>query len=198
MGPLRKMVAQESLMTATSIAQLQARATGTSKALQAVLGGILIALSAQIAIPLPFTPVPIALANSVCIMLGIVLGPRVGAAAVFFYLLQAACGLPVLAGGKAGLLALASPTGGYLVGYVLGAATAGLVSQRLGFSRGRILLAAAIGHLPVYACGVAVLAQFVGWSHVLVAGVLPFLPGCALKTVALASLLPRSWLRAPN
>src|SRR4051812_7038218 len=85
--------------------------------LAVLVGSVLITLSGYISIPLPFTPVPLALRPQMCMFLGLLLGSSRGAWAVLLFIAQGIAGLPVFALGKAGLAVLAGPTGGYIVGY---------------------------------------------------------------------------------
>ena len=147
------------------------------------LSSLVLGLVAQLSFRLPFTPVPIVLTNSVAVFLGIALGPRRGALAVMAYIVQGACGLPVFANEGCGFFYLLGPTGGYLLGFVPGAFAAGCLT---GPSVLRKWFALVAGHAVVYLFGVSHLAAFVGWNAVLALGVLPFLPGCLVKTVALA------------
>ena len=161
-----------------------------------VLGAsLVIALSAQVAIQLPFSPVPITGQTMAVLLVGALLGSRRGALAVLAYIAQGLAGLPVFAGGVAGLARLFGPTGGYLVGFVAAAFLVGWLAER-GWDRrfGTTLAAMTLGNLVIYSVGAAWLAVFVGglsgaWSL----GVLPFLPGDALKIVLAAVLLPGGW-----
>lgn len=159
-----------------------------------VLGGsFLIALFARISIPLPFSPVPIALQGVVCLMLGAMLGSRLGALSVLAYLAQGAMGLPVFALGKAGFPILLGPTGGYLVGYLLGAFVTGYMIERSGSkSHHRILLALTLGDLSFYLCGLSQLALFVGADKVFALGMFPFLLGDVVKLIMASRLLKSS------
>lgn len=150
-----------------------------------VLGGsLLIALFARISIPLPFSPIPLALQGIVCLMMGAMLGRRLGALTVLTYLAQGAIGLPIFALGKAGFPVLLGPTGGYLVGYLLGAWVTGYVMEKSGSkSHHRILLALTLGNLAIYLCGLPQLALFIGADKVLALGMLPFLMGDIIKLV---------------
>ena len=65
------------------------------------------------------------------LLAGALLGARRGLLAVLLWVGVGAAGLPVFANGKSGLPVLVGPTGGYIVGFVLGAALLGLVVQRL-------------------------------------------------------------------
>jgi biotin transport system substrate-specific component len=151
----------------------------------------LTAVGAQIQAPLPFSPVPVVLSNFFAILAGLVLGARAGAASQVVYLLLGAAGLPVFAGLRGGVQVLAGPTGGYLIGFVLAAAAAGLLrGPRPG--SGRAVAAAAVGAALIYAVGVPYLAAVTGMGlrRALVVGVLPFLPGDALKVVAAGVVAP--------
>ena len=68
-------------------------------AIQVFSGSILLALIAQVAIPLPFTPVPLSLQTFAVFMLALTLGSKKGTAAVVTYLIQGTLGFPVFAGG---------------------------------------------------------------------------------------------------
>lgn len=161
-----------------------------------VLGAsLVIALSAQVAIQLPFSPVPITGQTMAVLLVGALLGSRRGALAVLAYIAEGLAGLPVFAGGAAGLTRLFGPTGGYLVGFVAAAFLVGWLAER-GWDRrfGTTLAAMTLGNLVIYGVGAVWLAVFVGgvsraWSL----GVVPFLPGDAIKIVLAAVLLPGGW-----
>jgi biotin transport system substrate-specific component len=158
-----------------------------------VLGSILISLSAGIAIPLPFTPVPLALAPHVCLALGATLGSRRGALAVFLHLIQGLCGLPVFAMGSSGLLTLLGPSGGYLIGYVAGAYVTGfLIETMRQRSRFQTFTALAVGNGIIYGFGVMQLALFVGCQSAILLGVIPFLIGDAWKLLAIHYFVRRN------
>jgi biotin transport system substrate-specific component len=159
-------------------------------------GAALIALSAQVRIPLPFTPVPLTGQTFAVLLLAAMYGSRRGPVAVLAYLSLGVLGLPVFASGATGFAAFSTATAGYLMGYVPAAFVVGLLSER-GADRSPWKTAASmiVGNLIIYATGVLWLSSFVGWGSVLQAGVLPFLPGDALK-IALATIaLPTAWKR---
>lgn len=162
----------------------------------AVAGTVLLTASAKVQIP--FYPVPMTMQTFVVVLMGPLLGWRLAGATVLLYLLQGAAGLPVFAGTPErgiGLAYMAGPTGGYLVGFVLAAATVGVLAER-GWDR-RIpttLAAMALGTAIIFACGVLWLGALVGWSEpVLALGVTPFLPGAAFKIALAAAVLPLAW-----
>ena len=164
-----------------------------------VLGGsILIALCTQVAIGYP---VPVTGQTFAVLMAGMLLGSRRGALCVLAYLAQGAAGLPVFAHGKAGLVVLFGPTGGYLVGFVAAAYVVGILAER-GWDRraGTTVLAMVLGNLVLYAggliwltCLVHLFGKSLGGGSVLAIGLVPFLAGDILKIILAAALLPAGW-----
>lgn len=163
-------------------------------ALLVVGGSLLTALCARIVIPLPFTPVPITAQTFAVLLIGAALGARRGAAAIGLYVLEGLLGLPVFAGGAAGLARLLGPTGGYLVGFIAAAYLTGTLAER-GWDRTvRFAVGAmAAGNLVVYLFGIPWLAVFLGWPDAVSKGFLPFIPGDVAKLAAAAIVLPGTW-----
>jgi biotin transport system substrate-specific component len=151
---------------------------------------LLVALSAQVAIPLPFTPVPVTLQTFAVLLTGCLLGSGRGALAVVAYILEGSFGLPFFSGGTGGIAHLLGPTGGYLVGCVAAAYAAGLLSER-GLSRrpAGLLLTLCAADLAIYVPGLAWLSVFTGPPKALSLGFLPFVAGDALKIAAAWSIL---------
>ena len=160
----------------------------------------LIAAGAFITIPLG--PVPFTLQPLFVLFTGLVLGPRLGALSVVAYLVLGLVA-PVYAGGTSGLGVLFGPTGGYLVGFVFGAALAGAVGRSGEPRAARLIAGGLAGLVPIYTLGALWLAVSLHTTElrvVMVAGVLPFLPLDALKAVVaglMALSLARSPLRLP-
>lgn len=163
-----------------------------SDGLLVVAGSIFIALLAQIAIPVG--PVPVTGQTIGVLLTAAVLGRRRGSLAVATYLAEGALGLPVFAGGRAGIVVLAGPTGGYLVGFLAAAIIVGALADA-GFDRKPVTTFAAMaaGSASIYLFGVFWLARFTGWDSVLGLGVTPFLFGDALKAAVATLLLPSAW-----
>jgi len=142
------------------------------------VGTAALAVAAHIRVAVPFSPVPITLQTLVVIMLGFVSGRR-ALAAIMLYLVLGACGLPVFAGGVGGG-ALVGPTGGYLIGFIPGAAAAAW-----GYRRGVVVrtVAGAAGLALIYGCGLVHLAYVwrMGWAAAWTAGAVPFLAGDIAK-----------------
>ncbi len=146
---------------------------------------IIIALFAHISIPLPFTPVPIATQGHVILLLAALLGAKRASLAVLTFLFQGAIGLPVFAMGKAGLLVLAGPRGGYLLGYLAAAFVTGYCIERMANrSTPKIFAALSLGNLMMYVFGLPWLSRFVGWESAFTLGFLPFIIGDAFKLIA--------------
>jgi biotin transport system substrate-specific component len=162
-------------------------------ALLIVGGSLLTALCAQIVIPL--TPVPITGQTFAVLLTGAALGALRGTAAIGLYVVEGLVGLPVFAGGGAGLARLQGPTGGYLLGFIAAAYLTGTLAER-GWDR-RVRFAAvamAAGNVVIYLFGVPWLALFLGWPKAVTAGLLPFIPGDLLKLAAAALALPGAWV----
>lgn len=155
-------------------------------------GSALLAISAQIKIPL--YPVPVTGQTLVVLMIGMAYGSRLGAATLLAYLVEGGMGLPVFAGGGAGWATLAGPTGGYLIGFLVAAFLLGLLAER-GMGRGPVstALAMIVGTALIYAFGVTHLSGFIGFEKAVAAGLLPFLYGDALKLIVAAGLMPLAW-----
>ena len=124
----------------------------------------LIAISAQISINLPLSPVPITAQTLIILLAGLVLGKNRGTAAVTAYLIQGASGLPFLAGGKSGLSTLIGPTGGYLFGFLAAVYIVGMLSE-LRHKRSIILAAITmvIGNSIIYLFGLV----WLWWTNLL-------------------------------
>jgi len=153
----------------------------------------LLAISAQLSIQLPFSPVPITGQTLAVLLLAAALGKRRGLAAVTLYLAEGAAGLPVFAGGKAGWAVLLGPTGGYLMGFAAAAYLVGDLIQR-GWDRNlwRAVSAMMLGNMVIYLAGLAWLSFFIQGSQLLALGLTPFLVGDALKISLAAVLLAAS------
>ena len=159
----------------------------------AVAGSVLLAVSARVSFTLPFFPaVPVTGQTFAVLLLGALLGPRLGSATVGLYLLQGAAGLPVFARGG-GLAYMAGPTGGYLAGFLAAAWTVGTLARR-GWDRRFLTTVAAmsLGTVLILGIGAVWLAVLLGPARALSAQVL-FLPGAVLKILAAALLLPIGW-----
>jgi len=156
-------------------------------------GSALIAIAAQVRIPLPFSPVPVTGQTFAVLLVAAALG-RLGLASVIAYLIEGAVGLPVFQGGTFGVATIVGPTGGYLIGFALAAAIVGSAAER-GWDRHLLTALAAmlLGEVAIYLCGLPWLARFVPAGRVLDLGLFPFIPGDLFKMVLVALALPGAW-----
>jgi biotin transport system substrate-specific component len=162
----------------------------------ATAGALSLALLSQVKIFLPGTPVPLTLQVMAVILLGGMLGPRLGVAALAEYIVLGACGLPVFANGLSGMAALTGPTAGYLFGFLLAAGLCGMLVSRCTASSYRrrfigIALAGLAGLAVAYLCGWVWLTY---WAHTtfakaFVMGVTPYFVSDILKVSAASSVL---------
>jgi biotin transport system substrate-specific component len=150
------------------------------------------AFGAQVAVHLPWTPVPVTLQPLLVILSGIALGPRLGALSMAAYVGVGAMGAPVFANGGAGLPWLLGPTGGYLLAAPAAAFVAGFVAGHEQ-SAARTLTGLTLGVVTMYVGGVSQLLALTGQSFgaVLAMGVVPFVVGDVTK-ILLAFFLVRS------
>lgn len=153
----------------------------------------LIAAGAYAAVPVG--PVPIVLTTLFVVLSGLLGGFRIGVSSVSAYLILGILGLPVFAGGAGGFAVITGPTGGYLIGYLLAAAAAGLIF-RSGKKNSKILvillasLAALMAGVVIYVPGLfwLKLSLDLEWAKALKIGMLPFIPGDLIKTIAAIAL----------
>jgi biotin transport system substrate-specific component len=183
-GPVPSRVLADALLPSGALAD----------GLAVVVASLFVAVCAQVEIRLPFTPVPISGGTLGVLYAGALLGSRRGAAAVALYLLEGAAGLPVFSGGASGFLHFLGPTGGYLLGFPVGAFVAGLLAER-GWDRSpaRAFATMLLGSAPILALGVLGLSRFMPARALLTAGLWPFVPGDLVKAALSAGLLPLGW-----
>ncbi len=164
--------------------------------LLAVMGSLALWLSAKIQVP--FYPVPITMQTFVVLVVGMAFGWRLGTTTVLLYLAEGMAGLPVFAGTPErgiGLAYMVGPTGGYLLGFLFGAAVVGWLGER-GWDRriATTLAAMVLGTTIIYVPGLIWLGTTIGWDKpVLELGLWPFLLGDALKVALAALALPSIW-----
>jgi biotin transport system substrate-specific component len=155
-------------------------------------GSALMAVSAQIAVPM--WPVPITLQTLAIPLLVALLGRELGTAAVLAYLAEGALGLPVFQGFAGGLIKFAGPTGGYLIGFPLAAWLVGTLYERgLDAGYARRFAAVFLGTAAVFVTGAGWLAfgLHLGLERAIALGVVPFLIGDVAKCLVAAGLRPR-------
>ena len=155
-------------------------------------GVILLSIMSQLIIPLYFTPVPISLGSFGIILVALLYGRKLGTATVISYVAAGSLGAPIFAGFKAG--SLFSPTGGYIIGYIVAAVILGYLSDKgIAKSYVKTFLSLLLVSVIIFILGALVLMLFVPIKNVFMVGVLPFIPGDMLKAVAATLLFPRLW-----
>jgi len=157
----------------------------TSDVLRILAANVLLILCAQIAIPLPWTPVPITGQTFGVLLVAVLLGSRRGALALGLYLLEGAAGFPVFQPfGMVGPARFFGPTAGYLLAYPVAAFFTGWLIER-GAAKTFLRLSGALaaGDAVIFIGGCAWLGAslHLGAGALLSQGVLPFLPGELLK-----------------
>jgi len=170
---------------------------GLARSIALVVGGaVFVGLTAQVSIPLWFTPVPLSLQTFSVLLVGAALGSRRGLASMALYLLVGMAGVPWFAEGKSGWQLA---TIGYVVGFVAAAWLVGLLAER-GADRKPLRAAGmmVVGNLVIYIFGVTGLVMMTSMTPAVAVakGVVPFLLGDALKVVIAAGTLPTAWAMA--
>jgi biotin transport system substrate-specific component len=154
-----------------------------------VCAAAVIAVCARLVLPLPFTPVPLTLANFGVLLVGLTLGSKRGFAAAALYLAWGAMGLPVFSSaGPGGVAQMFGPTAGYLWAYPAVAFVAGIVAERRLTSFTRNLLAGIAAEAVLFASGIAWLTVFThSWQHAAAFGLYPFLAAEVMKVMVAAA-----------
>jgi biotin transport system substrate-specific component len=184
---------QKALTIPSVVIDRLVRGRAAANMLLVVGASALIAIAAQVAIPLPGSPVPLTLQPLAVIFIGVALGSTRGAAAAALYLLEGMSGLPVFAQGHGGPAWLIGPTAGFLYSYPFAAWVAGFVSER---GWGSSILRAITGMLlalgVIYLGGWSWLALLTDPRTAFAAGVAPFVLADIVKVALGAALLPKA------
>ena len=172
------------------------RSTVMTKAGFVIAGVAFLSLLAQIAIPVPGSPVPVTGQTLGVLLLATSYGATLGTTTFLFYLLVGALGVPVFANGGSGLDRIVGATGGYLVGMLLTSALLGYLGGRKWDQKFKTALPAMlIGNVLTFALGLLWLNQFTGkdWAWTISAGFTPFIIGEILKIAIAGTSLPIIW-----
>ncbi|MGB0934655.1 MAG: biotin transporter BioY [Alphaproteobacteria bacterium] len=152
------------------------------KAFLAVVGSLILTLSAKIVIP--FWPVPSTMQTLAVFALGVVYGPSLAAASIAIYFIEGAFGLPVFTGTPAkgiGLAYMAGPTMGFLMGFIPSAYVAGkMVESGYGATLKEAAMVMTASALVLYAFGLPWLTYLFGFE-VMITSFISWLPGTLAK-----------------
>ncbi|MBW8794095.1 MAG: biotin transporter BioY [Streptomyces sp.] len=155
-------------------------------------GAVLTGLAAQIAVPVPGSPVPVTGQTFAALLVGTALGARRGLLSLALYALAGLAGVPWFASGTSGV----SVSFGYILGMMLASAVVGALARR-GADRGVLRMAGTmlLGEAIIYAVGVPYLAYAAGMSAsaAIAAGLTPFLIGDAVKAALAMGAVPAAW-----
>lgn len=155
-------------------------------------GAALTGLAAQIAVPVPGSPVPVTGQTFAALLVGTALGTGRGLASLAIYALLGLAGVPWFAEGSAG----ATVSFGYILGMLLAATVVGALARR-GADRSVVRMAGTmlLGEAIIYAIGVPYLAFAADMTltQAIAAGLTPFLLGDALKAALAMGVLPTAW-----
>jgi biotin transport system substrate-specific component len=135
----------------------QSRSQSISRNLALIVGAaLLMDILGRFSLPLPFSPIPLTLANFGVLLIALTIGSRRAAAAMLLYLAQGAAGMPVFSPfGPGGIAQLVGPTGGYLMSYPIAAFLAGWIAERGRQSLSRNSVAALVGEVLLFLGGIA-------------------------------------------
>ncbi len=169
-------------------------------------GNLLLVLCAWIALPLPWTPVPVTGQTFGVMLVAVLLGARRGAIVLALYLIEGLMGLPVFQPfGLPGAARLTGPTAGYLLAYPVAAFVAGWLAEQQAIKTARQRLSSTLwlsgalvaGELIIFAggCGWLAVGMGLGWRPALALGAVPFVPGELIK-MALVTVAVRGVERA--
>ena len=177
-------------------ATVMPRATALSNAALIVSGTIFLSVSAQIAIPVPGSPVPVTGQTLGVLLVGTTYGASLGLATFATYLVAGIAGAPVFAGASYGVEKITGATGGYLLGMLVSTYVLGLLAhKRFDQKFLTALPAMLIGTALTFSFGLIWLHQFTGkdWAWTFQAGLAPFIIGEALKIIIAGTSLPILW-----
>jgi len=163
-------------------------------------GSALMALSAQFSHQFSWSTVPVTGQTFAVVLIGALYGSRLGAATMIAYLAEGSTGMPVFAQGHGGIAAIATPSGGYLFGFIMASYVVGWFAER-GWDRTRwIVLPMLLGNAVLYVPGIVwlhqqfdVVGKPITWSTALDYGLWPFIAGDLAKLVGASLAVPAGW-----
>ena len=189
-----------SIATGSLRATVFPRSTALTQASFIVGGTLFIAAMAQIAIPVPGSPVPVTGQTLAVYLIGTTYGARFGFVTFATYLLAGIAGAPVFAASTGatshGLARLTGATGGYLIGMLVATLVLGALADRKADQKFKTSFPALIlGSAIVFAFGLTWLHASLDltWTQTISAGLTPFIFGEVIKIAITATSLPLIW-----
>jgi biotin transport system substrate-specific component len=172
------------------------RATVASQISLILTGTVFLAVMAQIAFPIPGSPVPFTGQTLGVLLLGTAYGAGLGFSTIAFYLLMGMAGAPIFSSGTSGIERIVGPTGGYLVGMLISSLVLGALAGRKWDQKIKTVIPTMIiGNSIIFAVGLLWLNQYTGqsWSWTFEKGLTPFILGEVLKIAIASTALPAVW-----
>jgi len=185
-----------SLATSTLRDSLFPRSTVLTHTLFVAGGVIFLSVLAQVALPIPGSPVPITGQTLGVLLLATSYGATLGTTTFAVYLLAGIAGAPIFANGSFGIEKVVGATGGYLVGMLVASSLLGYMAQRrLDQKFITALPSMLLGNVIIFSFGLLWLHQYTGkdWSWTIGAGLTPFIFGEVLKIAIAGTSLPILW-----
>ncbi len=145
----------------------------------------LLCVSSYLSFPLPFSPVMVTSQTIVINVIALILTPKQALLTVSLYLVIGLLGLPVFSGGASGIAKLLSPTGGFILGFLLAAPLMSLAKGRELTLRQSLLVTIGVGMPIIYVFG-TLWMSYIGQMEVASAlklAVIPFVLGDLVKCV---------------
>lgn len=194
-----------SIATGSLRATVFPRSTALTHATFVVGGTLFIAALAQIAVPVPGSPVPVTGQTLAVYLIGTTYGARLGFATFATYLLAGIAGAPVFAASTGatnhGLARLTGATGGYLIGMLVASFVLGALADRKADQKFKTSFPAlTLGSVIIFAFGLTWLKYSLelSWAKTISAGLTPFIFGELLKIAITATSLPLIWRKIAN
>ena len=187
--------------TATLRGALVTRSTTATK-VALVIGGIaFLGLMAQIAVPVPGSPVPVTGQTLGALLLGSAYGASLGFTTVASYLIIGFLGAPVFASGAHGLTRITGATGGYLVGMLLASLITGYLAGRKWDQKvATVVPTMILGDLVIFSAGLFWLHHSIHatWATTFKLGFTPFILGEVIKVAIASTAMPTLWRFVPK
>lgn len=187
--------------TATLRGALVTRSTTATK-VALVIGGIaFLGLMAQIAVPVPGSPVPVTGQTLGALLLGSAYGASLGFTTFASYLIIGFLGAPVFASGAHGLTRITGATGGYLVGMLLASLITGYLAGRKWDQKvATVVPTMILGDLVIFSAGLFWLHHSIHatWATTFKLGFTPFILGEVIKIAIASTAMPTLWRFVPK